>query len=489
MKRHLLRAAAVLVVSLVVAECAEPTRPLTDHRPRSELGSPVVSHTLGDTVPDTGLVARDVIAGTGLEHTSYTYGKQPVFDFDGDSRLDILLSNHCTSTCPEPWQLMRNDGGGHRTEVMAGAFAPRDRHGCTVGDFGGRTASGGLTGPDGRPDIYCTQGAGGNDITREFPNELWLLRPDGTYGTINAAVAAAKAWGLADVHGRGRDAVALDFDRDGKRDLFWVDAPGDSVSPQHNYLARNLGGTAGGFAIRTGGVITVPSGNLRGCAAAGDVSGDGYPDLVVCESAGLRLYLNGHGYFYNATGQRGPAGVSEPRDVRLADLNADGRPDLVVVEWARLTVWLNRSGSFPQRDFALTLSAGQAAAVADADGDGRPDIYVCQGPSSSAGPTDPQVPDSILLNDGTGVHYRSLAVPNAAGVGDNVTALPNWNGAGQSAFLVSNGFQQYSGPRQLIVVERQQPATPQHPLFARVSGRRTIAAGAIRSRLWALTPR
>ena len=60
--------------------------------------------------------------------------------------------------------------------------------------------------------------------------------------------------------------------------------------------------------------------------------------------------------------------------------------------------------------------------------------------------------DFMLLNDGKGVAYRSIALPQVlVGDGDVATAIPNWGGTGRAAFLVSNGKWSVPGPYQLIV--------------------------------------
>jgi hypothetical protein len=155
-------------------------------------------------------VARDIAAAAGLSfqdgRLGLTQGETPVFDYDRDGQRDILLSTHNVS----PWRLMRNKGNGTFAEVLAGTFARTDRHGCIARDLG---SLGGSGRPDGRPDLYCVTGACQGRCEREYPNSLFIQSGDGTFCEV------AAAWGVDDPHGRGREAVALDYDKDGLLDL------------------------------------------------------------------------------------------------------------------------------------------------------------------------------------------------------------------------------------------------------------------------------
>jgi hypothetical protein len=83
---------------------------------------------------------------------------------------------------------------------------------------------------------------------------------------------------VADVHGRGRIPVVLDFDRDGLRDLVALNAgPLAKFPPAVSRLYRNTGG---GFVEVTDSPVST---EIHGeCGMAADVDGDGWTDLVVC---------------------------------------------------------------------------------------------------------------------------------------------------------------------------------------------------------------
>jgi FG-GAP-like repeat len=378
-------------------------------------------------------VARDIAAAAGLGfqdgRLGLTQGETPVFDYDGDGQRDILLSTHNVS----PWRLMRNKGNGTFAEALAETFARTDRHGCVARDLGGLGGSGR---PDGRPDLYCVTGACQGRCEREYPNSLFIQGGDGTFRDV------AAAWGADDPHGRGREAVALDYDKDGLLDLA-VANQGPSIFPTPNRLFRNVGG---GFREVTGTAVNSEKHSLF--VEAGDIDGDGWTDLLFHSTInpGVRLvtYKNDRGTFKDVTAATAYRGVNA-RQVELADVDRDGRRDLLTLEKTRVSVWLNKSGTFPRRDFSFPLSQGRDVAAGDVNLDGAPDIYVVQGENNL-------YPDIMLINDGGGASFHTASIPQVTeGDGDIATAIPSWRGTGRAAFLVTNGKWATPGPFQLIV--------------------------------------
>ena len=141
-------------------------------------------------------IARDIASSAGLlcdgKVSCLTQGEHPVFDYDGDGYRDILLAGHGGA----PWALMHNDGNDTFTKAFE--FLKTDRHGRVAADVG--SPGGGL--PDGRPDVYCVTGACEGKCTAAWPNHLFLQTPEHSF------VEEGVAWGVADIHGRGRAAGA-----------------------------------------------------------------------------------------------------------------------------------------------------------------------------------------------------------------------------------------------------------------------------------------
>ena len=124
--------------------------------------------------------------------------------------------------------------------------------------------------------------------------------------------------------------------------------------------------------------------NGSGCAA-GDVDGDGLPDLYFCTvgGGGNRLYRNLGGFrFEDITGRAGVACTNmHCTGAVFADLNGDGRPDLLATSCGGPNACFLNEGGGRFRDVTvesgLVQKAGSTSmALADIDGNGTLDLYV-----------------------------------------------------------------------------------------------------------------
>src|SRR5208337_2998413 len=157
---------------------------------------------------------------------------------------------------------------------------------------------------------------------------------------------ASAQFGLARAYQRKGDTVAeskgasngvclLDYDGDGKPDLFFV-----AAAQGKSQLLRNLG--AGKFedATAKGGLATVGTG--FGCAA-GDFDNDGATDLAVCEADGVRLFHNeGNGKFADVTQKVGIVRERGCVSATFVDYDHDGDLDLY------LTMEPSKPGNTPK---------------------------------------------------------------------------------------------------------------------------------------------
>jgi enediyne biosynthesis protein E4 len=163
---------------------------------------------------------------------------------------------------------------------------------------------------------------------REFPGGSSILfRNDGNGKFTNVSREA----GL-EPDGKGLGVVILDFDGDGKADIF----VGNDEVPNFHY--RNLGG--GRFqscGILSGAALTgqgTPMGSMG--VDAEDTTGSGRPDLFVTTyyHEGTTLYRNeGNNVFADASAQTGMLGPSWDKvgwGTGFLDLDRDGSPDLFV---------------------------------------------------------------------------------------------------------------------------------------------------------------
>ncbi len=115
--------------------------------------------------------------------------------------------------------------------------------------------------------------------------------------------------------------------------------------------------------------------------ALGDVDGDGWTDVYLCNADGPNaLFRNlGNWRFTNITASAGVAcrGLTST-GAAFADLDGDGDPDLVVNTLGRGThVFRNEgAGRFTHLGALNPGRGGMTAALADFDGDGFPDLYI-----------------------------------------------------------------------------------------------------------------
>jgi tetratricopeptide (TPR) repeat protein len=220
--------------------------------------------------------------------------------------------------------------------------------------------------------------------------------------------------------GPSTGACFLDYDGDGKPDLFLVSAAADGTSR----LLHNLGG--GRFADVTQGAGLGLSGNGLGCAA-GDFDNDGHTDLAVCLSAGVRLLRNkGDGKFEDVTQAAGIRPENGCVGLTFVDYDHDGDLDLYVTmlpagpsqeQKAHNLLWRNNgNGRFTDvsEETALGFDATGAGVVTTDFNNDRAIDFVFAGGNDGA---------SIYLNPregkftpSTAIHFKKEDLPPAVGV-------------------------------------------------------------------------
>ena len=359
-----------------------------------------------------------------------------IADVNGDGKLDLVVANGCDSDCNDSEGNPDTDGN---VAVLLGngdgTFQPAVKY-DSGGAFTSSVAVADVNG-DGKPDLIVANECILLDCEPSSAGGVSVLLGNGD-GTFRTAVSYSSG-------GQDPRSVAVaDVNGDGKLDLLVANSCDNTDDCTNSSVGVLLGNGDGTF--RT--AVTYGSGGGTLSVAVADVNKDGKLDLLVANANGLTgvvgvLLGNGDGTFQAAVtyGSGGNSAFS----VVTGDVNGDGRLDLVVanacdsdVDCTNGTVGVllgNGDGTFQAaKGYGSGGEGARSVAVADVNGDKKLDVLVGND-CVNVSPCTSFV--GVLLGNGDGTFQ---APPNysSGGEGARSVAVADVNGDGKLDLLVAN---------------------------------------------------
>ena len=342
-----------------------------------------------------------------------------VGDFNGDGKADVALGeplpqvgNYAVAV------LLSNGDGTFQAPVTYPVNAAPEA--LAVGDFNN----------DGKPDIVSA-------TTLVAGVSVLLGNGDGTFQTAVTSATSVTILGHSYPFG-----LVADFNGDGNLDIATATFSSDGGAN----VTLFLGNGDGTFRVDA---VSLPALNSAGAPlAAGDLNGDGKPDLIAFgASPGVMILLNnGDGTF-----SEGPTLIFGSGPMALADLNNDQKLDLVAavpnlseaLGQADIVSVLHGNGDgnfaqFPSYAVAVAATSGQtfapslAVVASDFDGNGKPDLA-----APFVVPNETGLPQSVnlglLLNNGGGFQSATTTVAQSGNLetGTAFVAAGDFNGDGK----------------------------------------------------------
>lgn len=344
-----------------------------------------------------------------------------ISDIDHDGKPDLVVADYSTSSV----SVLRNTSTAGSASFATGlSFATgSDPFSVGVADIDG----------DGKPDVVAVN---------QNDNTISVLRNTSSVGSISFAAQVTFSIGNSP-----NNLSISDIDGDGKPDVAVANYNGSNLS-----VLRNTS-TVGTISFAT--AVSFATGFQSTSIVAGDIDGDGKPDLAVGNSgnADISVLRNTSivGTISFATQVTFATGTG-PFSISIGDIDGDGKPDLAVANDGSSTVSVLRNTSISGTiNFAtqLTFSTGSEplfVAIGDIDGDGKPDLAVANGQGTSI---------SVLHNTSTSgnisfaaqVSFATGSSPYSIGIGD-------LDGDGRADLVVAN-----EGSNTLSVLQQTGPPT------------------------------
>lgn len=329
-------------------------------------------------------------------------------DIDGDGKPDIVVANSNSNTI----SVYRNISV--LGSISASSFADREDIYTSAGPWG--IVIGDIDG-DGKPDIV---------VSNPGTNTISIYRNKSSLGSITSASFETS---VDFSSGATFSCLAIrDIDCDGKIDIAFTSMSGNCVSIFRNTSTPGSF-TIGSLSARVDFIIGTSASPITIGVAILDIDGDGKPDLAVTNenNKSTSVFRN-----ISTSGSITPASFASkidfaagttPQYIVAGDIDGDGRPDLAVSNngGGAISIFRNTStsGTITSESFATKVDFyGKPdllyLALGDMNGDSKPDLVTSNSSSNTV---------SVLVNENTDPVPPVIAsfTPTSGPVGTLVT--------------------------------------------------------------------
>jgi hypothetical protein len=310
-------------------------------------------------------------------------------DFDRSGAPDLVYLNHLSGSTDGNQPILYNPGnrGGVTEQRLLTPDEFRDQHGAACADYNN----------DGDLDIYTTVGGNKGKFDGYDKHGHLYRQSNGSF------VDLGPESGIRNRYGRARTPTWIDYDQDGRLDLFIGNLQTDSVmyrntgnstfenvtaevgiDPRDDKIQRGAWSDYdrdgdpdlltvrpvalyenenGSFdrKVESVGLLKYQPGQAQ-AISWGDYNSDGYPDVFITSklSGNNTLYENdGDGTFTRVEGAFGPSEGAKGYGAEWADVDNDGDLDLVVAETNTTRLFENRGGELVERPLDLGVRPGK----------------------------------------------------------------------------------------------------------------------------------
>ncbi len=383
---------------------------------------------------------RDVSTEVGLIAEAKKSWGNPIWgDINNDGFLDLIVPTHSSA----PFVYLNNAGNTFTDIRATSGIGPSDLdsldwRGFAFGDYDG----------DGNLDLYIAETAVGRAQKRDL---LFKGHGDGTFENVTQVA------GIETSNALGQCAFWVDYDNDGKLDLFvknWGSA---------NRLYKNNGD--GTFTESANSARLDKAASYRHLGAYhgticsfADYDNDGFMDVAF---SGLKnaLYRNNGSVFVNVSASAGIKALNDGRGIAWGDYNNDGLLDFYVSRKNTASQGDKNSLYRNNGDGTFTNVAQEAGVIpvgdtwtgvwGDYDNDGFLDLFVTDAGVSGVGNA-----NHLYHNNGDGT-FTDRAAEEGVALQDDVSlhkgaAWADYNNDGFLDLLIQDGIDPETGLHRLF---------------------------------------